>query len=87
MAMNTSPTKAERLHLGKVKALPCSVCGAPGPSEAHHISQSQVYTCVALCQDCHRGSLNGWHGQKRAWILRKTNELEALNETLKGLLR
>ena len=29
----------EREHLARVKALPCSVCDAPGPSEAHHVKQ------------------------------------------------
>ena len=29
----------ERAHLGRVKELPCSVCDAPGPSEAHHTKQ------------------------------------------------
>jgi hypothetical protein len=27
----------------------------------------------------------GWHGQKRAWAVRKLDELDALNETIKGL--
>jgi hypothetical protein len=74
---------AERDHLARVKELPCVVCDAPAPSEAHHIEQGQHFTTVALCQDCHRGSRNGWHGQKTMWRIRKWNELDALNETLK----
>jgi hypothetical protein len=27
----------------------------------------------------------GWHGQKRAWAVRKLDELDALNETIKAL--
>lgn len=76
----------ERAHLAKVKALPCSVCGAPAPNEAHHIAQGSHYTCVALCADCHRGGLLGWHGQRRAWLIRKMDELDALNVTIKGLM-
>ena len=34
--LNRLNTK-EREHLAKVKALPCSVCDAPGPSHAHHV--------------------------------------------------
>ena len=74
----------EREHLAKVKALPCSVCDAPGPSHAHHVKQGQQYTAVALCPDCHQGSFLGWHGQKRAWAVRKMDELDALNVTLRA---
>ena len=84
--MNTRPTAKERAYLGRVKALPCSVCNAPPPSEAHHINQKQVYTCVALCEDCHRGPILGWHGQKRAWKIAKMDELDALNITVKGVV-
>lgn len=84
--MNTRPTARERIHLGRVKELPCSVCDAEGPSDAHHIDQQLVYTCVALCKDCHQGSFNGWHGQKRRWIQEKMNELDALNITLRRLI-
>jgi hypothetical protein len=84
--MNNKPTKAEREHLAKVKALDCSVCDAPGPSEAHHVKQHQQYTCVALCQSCHTGSLMGWHGQKRMWAIKKMDEIDALAITVKRLM-
>lgn len=84
--MNNKLTAAERKHLARVKSLPCSVCNAPPPSSAHHINQGQQYTTVALCYDCHQGSLMGWHGQKRAWAIRKMDELDALNETIRRLL-
>ena len=84
--MNNKLTAAEREHLLKVKSLPCSVCEQPGPSEAHHIKQGSQYTAVALCADCHRGSTMGWHGQKRMWAIKKMDELDALNVTIKNLL-
>ena len=28
----------------------------------------------------------GWHGQKRAWAIRKMNELDALNVTIRRLI-
>lgn len=77
---------AERLHIGKVKQLPCSVCDAPGPSDAHHVKQGQHYTCVALCKDCHQGSILGWHGQRRAWAVRKMDEVDALAITIARLM-
>jgi hypothetical protein len=79
-------TKAESAHLAAVKELPCSVCDAPGPSDGHHIKQGQHYTCIALCKDCHQGSFMGWHGQKRAWIIRKMNETDALAITIQRIL-
>ena len=80
-----SITTLEHEHIGSVKRLPCSVCDAPGPSDAHHINQGQHFTVVALCKDCHQGSFNGWHGQKRAWIQRKLDELGALAVTIERL--
>ena len=83
--MNNKLTKREREHLLRVKSLPCSVCGAPGPSEAHHVKQHRQYVCIALCAECHRGSLMGWHGQRRAWAIHKMDELDALNVTIRNL--
>lgn len=82
--MNSQLNKRERLHMARVKALPCSLCDASGPSEAHHIHQGQTYTCVALCPDCHRGG-NGWHGTKAYWRIRKMDELSALDVTISRL--
>lgn len=78
-------SSAESAHLAAVKSLPCSVCDAPTPSDAHHINQGQHYTTVALCKDCHQGSFNGIHGQRRMWLVMKMDELAALNVTLHRL--
>lgn len=77
----SSLTKAERAHLARVKAAPCSLCDREGPSAAHHIHQGQHFTAVALCWDCHQGPA-GWHGTKVLWRIRKMDELAALNITL-----
>jgi hypothetical protein len=84
--VNNKLTAAERLHLARVKELPCSVCDEAGPSDAHHIEQGLQYTCVALCKSCHQGALMGWHGQKRMWAIKKMGELDALNVTIQRLL-
>jgi len=83
--LNNKLNAKERLHLARVKGLSCSVCDAPAPSEAHHFKQGLQYTCIALCVDCHRNPLLGWHGQKRAWSIRKMLEIDALNETIRKL--
>jgi len=84
--MNNKLNNKERLHLARVKELPCSVCDAPGPSEAHHFKQGLQYTCIALCPDCHRGPILGLHGQKRMWGIHKIEEIDALNITIMRLL-
>ena len=78
--------KKERAHLAMVKELPCSVCDAPPPSEAHHAKQGSQYTCIALCPDCHRGPILGFHGQRRMWAIKKMDELDALNVTVQRLM-
>lgn len=75
-------TTAERAWVSSVKASPCIVCNAPGPSDAHEIRQGLWFTCIPLCRDCHTGSLNGWHGDRAIWHVKKLEELGALNAYL-----
>lgn len=84
--MNNQISLKEHEYLQLLKTLPCSVCDEPGPSDAHHIKQGLQYTCVALCKSCHQGSILGWHGQKRAWAIRKMDELDALNTTIRRII-
>lgn len=63
------------------------VCGASGPSECHEIEQGQWFTSMPLCADCHRGSMNGIHGQKRMWAVHKLDELSALNKTYETIFK
>lgn len=78
-------TAAERAHMERVKGLPCSVCDAPGPSEAHHQRQGDHWTCISLCPSCHRDSQLGWHGAKTMWRIHKLDELAALSITIRRL--
>lgn len=81
-----TPTYLEGLHIERVKWLPCSVCDAPAPSDCHEIKQGQWYSAVALCKDCHQGPLLGLHGQRRAWAIRKMDEVDALAVTVRRLM-
>ena len=81
--LNNKLNTRERLHLARVKGLSCSVCDAPGPSDAHHIEQKLQYCVVALCRDCH----NSLHGQKYIWKVKKMDELSALNKTIERLTK
>ena len=80
--MNNKLSAKERAHIGRVKLLPCSVCDAHGPSDAHHIEQKLQYCVVALCRDCH----NSLHGTKALWRVYKMDELDALNNTIENLV-
>jgi hypothetical protein len=82
--MNNRPNNRERLHLAKIKEMPCGVCNASGPSDAHHIVQHNQYLCIPLCKDCHQG-YNGIHGTKALWRIRKLDELMVLNETIRSI--
>lgn len=84
--MNNRLTAKERQHLARVKELPCSLCDACGPSEAHHMEQGLQYTAIALCPECHRGPVMGLHGQRRMWAIQKMSELDALNVTIQRLM-
>lgn len=78
-------TIAEREHVTRIKEMACVVCATPAPSEAHEIEQGQWFTSIPLCADCHRGSFNGIHGQKRIWQALKKTEMTCLNDTIRWL--
>jgi hypothetical protein len=80
--VNNKLTAKQKAYIAVVKELPCSVCDAPGPSDAHHIEQDLQYCVVALCKDCHQNPKLGWHGEKRIWLIKKMTELDALNVTI-----
>ena len=84
--MNNNLTIRERKHLLRIKEMDCIVCGASGPSSAHHVLQHQQYLCLPLCHDCHQNPRLGIHGERYAWKLRKMNELLALNLLIERLV-
>lgn len=84
--MNNRLNARERAHLARIKAMACSVCGAAGPSEAHHVRQHLQYTCIPLCASCHRSDHNGVHGQSHIWRVLRKDELICLNDTVRALL-
>ena len=82
-----APNVAEAEYIRFVALQPCSVCGDGGgeaqPSEVHEIEQGNWWLSVALCAGCHRGPLNGLHGQRRMWSLMKLDEQGALAITIR----
>ena len=81
----------ERRHMQMVKELPCCLCGASAPSDAHHILEGRIpgrrahdFCTIPVCKDCHPGQL-GLHGDKTMLRIMKENELNLLGETIKKL--
>lgn len=75
--------------LSSVHKLPCVVCGAAGPVEAHHIRAGQGmaqcaddFCTVPLCFACHRGR-HGIHGDRGRWKGAGIDEIGALGSTIK----
>jgi len=77
----------ERKYLALVKMMPCGVCDAPPPSDAHHIEQGLQFLCIPLCKDCHQGSHNGIHGRRSMWKVMKKDEFSVLNDTISKLFK
>jgi hypothetical protein len=83
---NKKPMRvSEEEHVARIKSMPCVVCDASAPSDAHELDQGQWFTAIPLCRDCHQGGFNGIHGQARIWAVKKMTELSALNETLRRI--
>lgn len=82
----------ERDHMLRVKELPCSVCGQPGPSDAHHILEGRTpgrkspdMLAIPLCKSCHTGP-KGIHGDRAMWNIYKATELKCLAGTIERLM-
>ena len=58
-------------HMARVKMLPCVACGAPPPSQAHHVTGDKQprddFRAIPLCYACHQGP-QGYHAAKRSWV-------------------
>lgn len=81
-----------RAHIDRIKRMDCCLCGAIGPSDAHHIREGQGmsqragdYLAVPLCKSCHQGP-QGVHGDKTMLRVYKVEELDLLAITLERLL-
>lgn len=62
------------VYLGKVKMLPCCVCGHPPPSDAHHPIHDRFGTlkaadkdAVPLCKPHHQWGPDAIHNGKKSW--------------------
>lgn len=74
-------TAAGRRHMGRVKRLPCVICGRRGPSDAHHCRSDGMarddFKTIPLCKECHQGQ-NGYHNAKETWEATNGKDYEFL---------
>jgi len=66
--------KAALQYQGLVKQLPCAVCGAAGPSDAHHVihdrfssRKSSDLDVIPLCKIHHQDGPEAIHNGKERW--------------------
>lgn len=64
----------DREYLEAVKSLPCAVCGAPPPSDAHHCIHDRFGTrkvsdldAIPLCKRHHQWGPEAIHSGKESW--------------------
>lgn len=79
-------TAAERRYVALLAEQPCVVCGA-SPVEIHEFEQGKWFASVPLCARHHRHEVDGWHGQRRGWVLARVDMLEAINRAVEGAFR
>jgi hypothetical protein len=67
-------TVAAKAHLARVKSLPCVICGAPPPSDAHHVISGRFgsirasdFDTIPLCKAHHQNGPDAIHQDKAAW--------------------
>jgi len=87
-------TTAESEYMGRVAALGCYLCRhlgyGPTPAQVHHMrtgvgmsQRSSHYLTIPLCDAHHaNASVDGIHGQRRAWKLASVDEMDGLADTI-----
>jgi hypothetical protein len=62
-------------YIWLVKHLPCAVCGAPPPSDAHHVicdrfgaRKSSDWDVIPLCKKHHQDGPEAIHNGKASWV-------------------
>lgn len=63
----------EQIRQGRLKRVPCTVCGEP-KTDAHHVDYSEPFNIMWLCRQCHAA----WHkiARKEGFTLYPRKDLE-----------
>ena len=86
----SSEGKAAMEYIGLVKQLPCAVCGAAGPSDAHHVFHGRYGTrrasdfdVIPLCKRHHQDGPEAIHNIKETWAARHGPDYSYIEQTRK----
>lgn len=78
-------TAEAKRHLARVKQLPCVICAAPPPSDAHHCFSGRYgsrkasdFETIPLCKACHQHGPLAIHQDKAGWEMRNGFDYEYL---------
>ena len=87
--MASPERKAGLMHMARVKLLSCICCGAPAPSDAHHVTGDGMprddMRTIPLCWACHRGP-HGYHNDKANWVAKYGPDY-AMLERVAGMIQ
>lgn len=75
-------------YMGEVKRLPCCICGAPPPSDAHHCfhgryggRKSSDFDVVPLCKRHHQDGPEAIHNAKERWAAKHGPDYGYIEQT------
>ncbi len=81
-----------REYMARVKALPCVVCGAAPPSDAHHVfhdrhggRKTSDFDTIPLCKPHHQDGKDAIHNGKAGWRDRHGPDHGFIEATRKAL--
>ena len=77
--------RAGKAWMARVKQLPCIICGAPPPSDAHHVIHGRYGTrrapdksTIPLCKAHHQDGPEAIHNGKETWAAKHGFDYEYL---------
>ena len=82
-------SEADKAHLMAVKGLPCCICGAPPPSQAHHCISGRWGShkpdhrqTIPLCIEHHQNGPKAIHNGKKPWEKKHGKDTDYIAETI-----
>lgn len=85
LGLKVEPLPPSPEHLARVKQLPCVICHAPPPSDAHHCIHDRYssrkasdFETIPLCKACHQDGPHAIHRGKASWRERNGADWEYL---------
>jgi len=89
---NRAITEEERIHLLRVKRLPCSICHKAAPSQAHHTDtkmglKKDHNKVIPLCYEHHQGKKGIHHLGRKTWETAYNSEDYHLRKTRENYKR